>query len=215
MFDKLSIYNNYNKIKYKECNLWYEIKNSCENQNTNISKFIYKNMKFIIIKNNSKINFIISQINKKEIIKIFNDLPDNITNLTIYLDEDIDKEPKYGLLGGIGGGFMQLVSYGAKDLYLYDYDYFNYLKNAFTNLPISLNSIKFMTKELNDIKKEETTSNYIKFNQLFNFLFWIKLPFDCKIFLGYEDNIFRVDNIEGDLVIDNNNLNIILTDKQN
>jgi hypothetical protein len=138
MFDKLSIYNNYNKIKYKECNLWYEIKNSCENQNTNISKFIYKNMKFIIIKNNSKINFIISQINKKEIIKIFNDLPDNITNLTIYLDEDIDKEPKYGLLGGIGGGFMQLVSYGAKDIYLYDYDYFNYLTNAFTNLPISL-----------------------------------------------------------------------------
>ena len=214
MLNKLSIYNNYNKIKYKECNLWNEIKNCCENQNTNISNFIYKNMKFIIIKKNSEINFTISQINKIEIIKILNDLPDNITNLTIYLDEDIDKQPKYGLLGGIGGGLMQLVSYGAKDIYLYDYDYFNYLKNAFTNLPITLNSIKFMTEELNDIKKE-TASNYIKFNQLFNFLFSIKLPFDCKIFLGYEDNIFTVDNIEGDLIIANNNFNFRITNEQN
>ncbi len=214
MLNKLSIYNNYNKNKYKECNLWNEIKNCCENQNTNISNFIYKNMKFIIIKKNSEINFTISQINKIEIIKILNDLPDNITNLTIYLDEDIDKDPKYGLLGGIGGGLMQLVSYGTEDVYVNDYDYFNYLKNAFTNLPISLNSIKFMTKELNDIKKV-STGNYIKFNKLFNFLFSIKLPFDCKIFLGYEDNIFRVDNIEGDLVIDNNNFNFRITDKQN
>lgn len=214
MLNKLSIYNNYNKIKYKECNLWNEIKNCCENQKTNISNFIYKNMKFIIIKKNSEINFTISQINKIEIIKILNDLPDNITNLTIYLDEDIDKQPKYGLLGGIGGGLMQLVSYGAKDIYLYDYDYFNYLKNAFTNLPITLNSIKFMTEELNDIKKE-TASNYIKFNQLFNFLFSIKLPFDCKIFLGYEDNIFTVDNIEGDLIIANNNFNFRITNEQN
>ena len=71
-----------------------------------------------------------------------------------------------------------------------------------------------MTKELNDIKKV-STNNYTKFNKLFNFLFSIKLPFDCKIFLGYEDNIFTVDNREGDLVISNNNFNFRITNELN
>jgi len=199
-------------MEYKECNLWDEIKNCCENQNIEIKGFIYKNMKFIVIKKNTQIGFVISQINDKEIIKILNDLPYNITKLIIFLDGDIDGDPRYTLLGGFGGGFMQLIAYGC-DTYL-DWNDFDYLNNVLTNLPISLRSITFITKELKDVKNE-IMYNSKKFERLFNFLFSIKLPFDSKIYLRYGKKIYNVDAKNNSLIISNCNFNFTITNIKN
>ena len=199
-------------MEYKECNLWNEIKNCCENQNIEIKRFIYKNMKFIVIKKNTQIGFVISQINVKEIIKLLNDLPYNITKLIIFLDGDIDGNPSYKLLGGIGGGLMQLIAYSC-DSYI-PYDEFDYLTNVLTNLPISLRSITFITEELEDVKNE-IMYNSKKFAELFNFLFSIKLPFDSKIYLRYGKKIYNVDAKNNGLIISNCNFNFTITNIKN
>lgn len=61
------------------------------------------------------------------------------------------------------------------------------LEKIFTNLPLSLNKIKFVYKQskLSEIKTMES-------NGKFNFLFGIKIPFNCRVKINYENVYYNV-----------------------
>jgi hypothetical protein len=69
------------------------------------------------------------------------------------------------------------------------------LANKFTNLPACLKQIKFFYKKhIHPESMEEKLSDIKTFekNGMFNLLFGIKLPFDCKVTVVYADTSYNV-----------------------
>lgn len=185
-----------NKDIFVHYDSWNEIKIYCENFDNEIKNFKYKNMDFIILKNNNDMNFTIKNINKIEILKVLNDLPNNIDNLIINLDDNDDNNVKDNMVFNyIGGGLFHVIAYGMPDI-IKDYDF---LINAFTNLPITLKTLQIISSEIKD--KKNICNDDFFINTLFRFLFSIKLPFDCELSLNYKDIKILVEITNGKILL--------------
>jgi hypothetical protein len=170
--------NSLNKIEYLDNNEissieileWNKIKTYCETENFKKINITFDNfLKLTIKKNNNIVSLYFYEINKS-ILKIINELPNNIDIIVLNF---CNNEKKYSppLSFCSGGGFMQLIAYGG-NCTLNDY---SYLIDEIKNLPVCL-------KTLHIIKKND----YYKQNDSFldKFLPSIKLPFGCELLLN-------------------------------
>lgn len=187
-----------NSSNWKKCNTWNEIKFSCENDNFIVSEFVYCKIKITIIKKHNQVSFVINNINNR-VVQIINDLPENISSLVIYLDIMTD---------------------------------FTYLETHLTNLPFGLNELKFIyynsqynsvpnninVQHHNILYKKNPTMKDIEKEGKFNILFCVKIPFDCKFIVRYENIDYKVNSSNNDneleLRTDENIIKILYTKKE-
>lgn len=142
------------KYKYNKYNSWNEIKHYCENYDFSICHFVYDGTNITINKSDDEITLRIDYYTEQSIVSIVNNLPENITILTISISDTTKTK---------------------------------LLEKILTNLPFGLKLVKFdyMENKLFKVKNIESDGK-------FNVLFGIKIPFNCRVVVNYENTIYDV-----------------------